>query len=372
MSHSFQCPGTAVIEVGFRDATSKIAGLDVLDRLVISFHRAGFQRIVLVAPGLPGLPRTMALGIKVESAPQIPAVQEPVVAATDDVLAVAEDLRRVRESGGRLTTRGGEKLPLGTVHRLSAGWQADLEQAPAVLADGPAARVIDRESARRAERVFWASLTSHSDGLVDRYFNRPAGRLLSRWLVHTSATPNQVSMVATLAGLAAAALFAMGTAGTALAGALVLQLSAIVDCVDGDVARALFKQSPLGKWLDIVGDQVVHIGVFLGLGIGLSRSGSAAPVIVLGCVAAAGVVLSFAVILQTMLRPALRGQNRLQKLIDATTNRDFSVLLILFAATGVLDWFLWLAAIGSHVFWILAWALQIQERRNLGCHVPLH
>ena len=52
------------------------------------------------------------------------------------------------------------------------------------------------------------------------------------------------------------------------------------------------------------------------------------------------------------------------KLIDATTNRDFSVLLILFALFQVLDWFLWCAAVGSLAFWIIAAGLQFQEDRG--------
>jgi phosphatidylglycerophosphate synthase len=135
-----------------------------------------------------------------------------------------------------------------------------------------------------------------------------------------------------------------------------------VDCVDGDLARAQCRESALGRWLDVVGDQVVHLGVFLGLGIGLSRSGEGGPVVALGIIAAAGVVLSFLVILRVLLMPELRGHGRIQRLIDATTNRDFSVLLILFALGGVLDLFLWMAAIGSHLFWIMALTLQIQDR----------
>jgi phosphatidylglycerophosphate synthase len=370
MSQSLHCPGTAIIEVGSRDPATRIAGLTVLDRLVISLHRAGCSRIILVAPVSPSLPRSAALNIAVEHARQCPVLNDPVLATAAEVLAMPEDLRRVREAGGRLVTSGGEKLPLGVLNQVSASWRQNLDQVPAVIAQGPACRVVDRESARRANQIYWASLTSASDGLVDRYFNRPAGRILSRLLVHTAVTPNQISVFATIIGLISAALFATGTAATALAGALVLQLSAIVDCIDGDLARALYKQSPFGKWLDIGGDQVVHVAVFLGLGVGLWRAGSAAPVVVLGIVAAVGVVISFAVIVQTLRQPALRGQNRVQKLIDATTNRDFSVLLILFAIGGVLDWFLWLAAIGSHVFWIVALTLQIQERRNLQRHDP--
>jgi phosphatidylglycerophosphate synthase len=171
-------------------------------------------------------------------------------------------------------------------------------------------------------------------------------------------------------GVASACLFADGRAGAALVAALLLQLSAIVDCVDGDIARALFKESRLGKWLDIVGDQIVHIGVFVGIAVGLGRTGSTAPVVLLGTSAAAGVVLSFLVILRTLLRPSVRGDGRLQRLIDATTNRDFSVLLIVFALFHVLDWFLWLAAIGSHAFWLIALGLQLREASTSAVDEP--
>ncbi len=37
-------------------------------------------------------------------------------------------------------------------------------------------------------------------------------------------------------------------------------------------------------------------------------------------------------------------------------SRDFSVVLLVFALVGKLGWFLWLAAIGVNVFWmIMAW-----------------
>jgi phosphatidylglycerophosphate synthase len=75
-------------------------------------------------------------------------------------------------------------------------------------------------------------------------------------------------------------------------GALIFQLSAIIDCVDGDLARALFKQSRLGKWLDLGGDQVVHFSVFAGIGIGVSRIYPSVPALVLGASAALGVLLA--------------------------------------------------------------------------------
>jgi hypothetical protein len=52
----------------------------------------------------------------------------------------------------------------------------------------------------------------------------------------------------------------------------------------------------------------------------------------------------------------------LQKLIDSATNRDFSALVLVLACFNRLHWFLWLSAIGSHLFWMTALALQFRTR----------
>ena len=95
--------------------------------------------------------------------------------------------------------------------------------------------------------MLWASLTSASDGFVDKVFNRPCGRPLSKLLIHTPVSPNMVSVASILTGVVSAIFFASGQFITGIVGALLFQLSAIVDCVDGDIARVLFKESRLGK-----------------------------------------------------------------------------------------------------------------------------
>ncbi len=320
----------------------------------------------MVSKTRPVLARSAALGIPWEYADRVPQSSGAVLVGAGNVLVTVADLRRILEAQGRLTTADGQSLPIGVVEGIE-DWQARLAKAPPVQARDLAALVTSNTVLQR-ERAYWASLTSSSDGWVDRHFNRPAGRVLSKGLVRTAVSPNQVSLGATLAGLGSAWLFGVGTAQTALAGAIVLQLSAVLDCIDGDLARALCKQSAVGKWLDIVGDQVVHIAVFLGIAVGLWRAGSAAPVLLLGSIAAVGVVFSFMVVLRALLKPERRGHSRLQKLIDATTNRDFSVLLILFALFEVLDWFLWMAAVGSHAFWLTAITLQWQGNRTPQVH----
>jgi hypothetical protein len=98
------------------------------------------------------------------------------------------------------------------------------------------------------------------------------------------------------------------------------------------------------------------------LGVGLWRAGTEAPVLALAASAGVGVVISFAVVLRGLLNPELQKNTALQKLIDATTNRDFSVLLLALACVDRLAWFLWLAAFGVHAFWMIALSLQIKGR----------
>lgn len=361
----------AVIFCAAESAAQPVAGLRLLDRLLVAAHRAGATRITVVsAVPLPRLKRTPALGITFQIASQAPTANHPVLALSTGVLVQASDLKRVIEQRGRLVKPDGTPLPVGVLDSISAAaLDSQLAHRPALTAVGVAERVSDPTSAACATKKLWASLTSAADGLVDKYFNRPVGRVLfSKQLIHTPVSPNQVSVVATLIGVLAAWCFALGHATAAIWGAVLLQFSAVVDCVDGDLARVLFKESPLGKWLDLVGDQIVHLGVFVAIGVGLHRAGSTAPVLWLAGAAVVGVVISFLLVLRGLRQPETHRNSRLQKLIDATTNRDFSVLLLILAGFGRLDWFLWLTAVGVQVFWVLALGLQLQRAPGVAPH----
>ena len=102
----------------------------------------------------------------------------------------------------------------------------------------------------------------HPEGVKDRRSGEHwAGRLYMReislrWtrhLVNTRVTPNQLTGLMVVAGVAAgAALLVPGPAGALLA-ALLIQLYLLLDCVDGEVARWRKQTSVTGVYLDRVG-----------------------------------------------------------------------------------------------------------------------
>jgi phosphatidylglycerophosphate synthase len=350
----------AIILCDEENAALKVAGLPILDRLIVAAHRAGAAQIgVVSSKPLPLLPRTTALGISFQLVADMPNIEQPTLVLSTGLLVQAADLKALVRNRGRLVGRDGVPLPAGVITEpLLRDLEEQLRQLPEVVAQGVAEAITGASSVPAVSRALWDSMGSPLDGAADKYFNRPVGRILSKQLVHTSVSPNQVSVAASLLGLLSALLFAGGSHDAAVLGAIVLQLSAILDAVDGDLARVMFKESALGKWLDIVGDQVVHVAVFVAIGVGLYRAGSAAPVIPLTASAGIGVVISFIVVVRGLKQLESRSNPRSQRLIESTANRDFSVLLMILALLDKLDWFLWMSAVGVHIFWIAGLVVQ--------------
>ncbi len=128
-------------------------------------------------------------------------------------------------------------------------------------------RLTAQNSLAKAEKTLLFALENPHDGLVDTYLNRKFSRLLTRFFLRTPLTPNQITVLSFLTGLIGASCFLLGSYAWAVAGALLLQFSTVLDCVDGEVARVKMLESPFGEWLDISLDTVVHIAIFLGVGV---------------------------------------------------------------------------------------------------------
>ena len=137
------------------------------------------------------------------------------------------------------------------------------------------ARVESQIAALNIARLRLRMANRSNDGFFSVFFLRKFSKLLTWLAVKVHATPNQVTLLSFAIGLYSAYLFSRGTFVTILSGAILLQLSIIVDCVDGELARYTRKFSKLGAWLDAVTDRVKEYIVFLGLAYGASLDGKA-------------------------------------------------------------------------------------------------
>ncbi len=113
------------------------------------------------------------------------------------------------------------------------------------------------------------SMTADRFIRVNRYLNRPLASLLVKAVYNTNITPNQLTVLSFFLGVAGAAFFALGEYQYFVWGAILVQLSSIVDCADGMLARARNACSEFGAYLDIFLDRVNEFFIIVGFSVGL-------------------------------------------------------------------------------------------------------
>jgi phosphatidylglycerophosphate synthase len=98
---------------------------------------------------------------------------------------------------------------------------------------------------------------------VNLHVHRPLQLLLVRPLLKTSITPNQVTFLSLCAGLGSAALIVKGTPLALVAAGGLLFSSAILDGVDGMIARTKKLSSETGHAIDGAADYAVNVSTTL-------------------------------------------------------------------------------------------------------------
>lgn len=112
----------------------------------------------------------------------------------------------------------------------------------------------------------WAELRlkckRQSDYIITLFITNEISLVVTWLLVNTRITPNQVTLASISCSLICSVAYANGSF---LVGSLFLFLSHILDCTDGNLARAKEHFTAIGKWLDMVGDRLGEIMIFLGV-----------------------------------------------------------------------------------------------------------
>lgn len=88
---------------------------------------------------------------------------------------------------------------------------------------------------------------------------------------NTRITPNGLTLSSLLLVLGGCVLYALGHRTTVVLGLILVQISYVVDCADGQLARYRQQYSPIGGWLDQTADRIKEFAIFFSLAYGYTR-----------------------------------------------------------------------------------------------------
>jgi len=213
----------------------------------------------------------------------------------------------------------------------------------------------DVAGARVAERRLLGSLRRPSDGYLAR-FDRVLSVALSRALVRTAITPNVITALSLLVGLAGAVLLANTTVWMAELGSLLLWASAIFDGCDGEVARLRLLTSAFGARFDMATDDAIHLATFGAVVIhvhrgrpDLSLTGPAVSFLL-------GIMVSMVSVWWLINRLPPERRLGFKRVYERLASRDYIYLVMVLTAVSRLEWFLWAVAAGANLYWLSLWS----------------
>jgi len=188
------------------------------------------------------------------------------------VTALERNLWLLGKRGVLTAVVAAEPFPLREDLPILVGWvpegtppEPDTE---VVRADEVAGIVIeDDASVKAAERVLLDALGKSYQGVTDAVINRHLSRPITQLLAKTPVTPNQVTVVSILVGLASAWLLPGGSYACVAAAGLGIELQSVLDSCDGELARLRFQYSVFGQWLDNIGDDLVDNSFIAAAGV---------------------------------------------------------------------------------------------------------
>jgi O-antigen/teichoic acid export membrane protein len=101
----------------------------------------------------------------------------------------------------------------------------------------------------------------------------------------------------------------------------------------------------------------VHLAIFVAIPLHLSRVHGGARIWTPAIALMAGVLLSAFSVWWLILRQPEERRMRRQRIYERIASRDFIYLVFFLTAIQHLEWFVWSAAIGANVFWVILWLI---------------
>ena len=204
---------------------------------------------------------------------------------------------------------------------------------------------VDKES--------YQPVISHSDSpIIDRYIIRKISGFITGLLVKTSVTPNQVTIISLILGIASAAFFSHGAHTYTIIAGLFYFISTVFDQCDGEVARYKQMTSDFGKTFDIIVDSIVNATITIGITIAIYKTNGSGLSIMAGLLAMTGIVISL--LLTTYFSHENNNNTGTKEMLDRLNNKDFFYIIMLASVIfNQMIWFLLIMAIGTNIYWIV-------------------
>ncbi|MEE4420053.1 MULTISPECIES: CDP-alcohol phosphatidyltransferase family protein [Streptomyces] len=243
------------------------------------------ERVALVDPRFVGHLHALRLAL---TDPRFPAAAVPgaltAQAAARPALARAVGRIPVGAGTAHLTDVLTETLTESLDRDDTGLHRVELGSLVATVALTPAQREEAREAVAAVddEAVRLRTAVKSRDGFFTTFFISPYSRYLARWCARRGLTPNQVTTASLLTALIAAGGAATGTRAGFVAAGVLLLLSFVLDCTDGQLARYSLQYSTLGAWLDATFDRAKEYAYYAGLALGAARGGDDVWALALG------------------------------------------------------------------------------------------
>ena len=194
--------------------------------------------------------------------------------------------------------------------------------------------------------------TIRPDDILGRTWTHKLALIVVRPLANTFITPNHLTGLRLLTGLAACYCFATGERDLVVLGGWIWIISAFLDRADGELARVSGKHSPWGHKFDMFCDSAVTSLFFVGGGIGLRFTELGNWAILMGVAGGLG-VLGAEYFAEQIDK---RNDDPDDRAYPGFAGFDFDDVLYLLAAIAWLDWFMPFviaASVGAPAFALL-------------------
>lgn len=305
-----------------------------------------------------------------------------------DIDAPSEAEQRFRLNDGHVVTAedfaaAPTARKLGLYLMSTADVAAFTELSPAYLAEqaanGNAAELFEvgngfvetidsREAIKRAERRLIRYIYKSTDGMYARR-NKKILRPILPYIFKTPITPNMVSLIGVIVSVYSGYLFSKGGYWYGVAAAFVTYLSALLDHIDGAIARIKSKESDFGAHFDTFCDYVFYISFGLGMTAGLYRASGNPFYIWLGVAAVFGILVSLIMISYARNTRATTASTyaaeahkkyETQSQVTRIARRIYFVIrrpvvpyfIIFFSVVNLLPFILFMTALSANLFWM--------------------